>query len=270
MKKAKQQTQNFITVIIKNSHDVSAITSLLNQEFKNWQCIIINNKNPKALELTDQDARFTFVDGDINDAIELVTGYFVMIINSNEILHKNAFFHITRMCALTNADVSKYTTDKISKMPALYDQKERSKFKYIFKKSEIIPHAFDSLSEFCFKTDFIKNQKFEKSESVFVSNLLINANTMAITPQICLYTPSVHALLAKDYRDLVDNFKVIHNDYSDAIWHKYFRAMIPGFIARTTKNDDRETFVYCCKNTPLKYVPLKYRIIFFILKITSR
>ena len=126
-------------------------------------------------------------------------------------------------------------------------------------------HVFDSLSEFCLKKDII-NKKIQ-SEHTFLTDALIKSKDMAATTEICIkqqYTNRINAA------DIIDNFNKNYNKLPDKFWKTYFRKVTPYIIAQTVKTNDKKTFITFCKQIPLQLIPLRYRIICYILKKTNK
>lgn len=259
-----------INILINNCGDIDTINSLRNQTFQNITVFLINNSIKNIDKFIRDDSRFVLVDETkkLNDVIKQINDGYVIICNSGDIFVKNAIQYITQTAYLTDADVINFSVKPIQEY--LTVQTHRM-FHYIFHKHEIMNHVFDYTSCFCIKHDILKKLNLKSWSFLSVVNILKSAKDITVSD-------GVYVLQQKDYQiaKTTNEYKDIVNYYTDnknflpyEFWKKYFAYLIPKITRDTMINNDKNTFIYCAKNINRKFVPLKYKTLFFIMRVLN-
>lgn len=262
--------ETFLTIIIKDNISISAIDAIQRQPFANWECIIANNSVENLEKYIADDSRFLVLSTadkieNVNTAIQKAKGKYIIIINSDDIFVQNAFSDIFYMADLTDAPVIKYGTDK--NVSEVFDDDHKCIFQYVIKRDMIIESVFDNLSGFCFQKDIIQKYKYGVPEQIFTMNIVCDASTMTKTNQICLLQSEIlDDYNSSDYVNIIDNFQKLKNKFPDIFWKKYFGVIIPNLTRKMMTNQSRADFVYCCGKIPLKFVPSRYKFMYFLFK----
>jgi glycosyltransferase involved in cell wall biosynthesis len=260
-----------ISIIIKSNCALTAISSLLRQNNNNWECLLVNNSVENIEQYIINDARFKIfnIDNDLNtiyEAIKRSTGQYIMFIDSNDILLNDAINHILHMIEFTDADIIKYKSLLLSEsLPEFSDRK--CIFKYIFNKETILDYAFNNISEFCFKKNIVSGTDSIKSLSSVLTDALSKSKDMTLTKQTLLIKQTCSNITVDD---TIDNYKNNHDKIAEKFWLKYFKDITPAIISGTVKANDKQSFIKFCNNIPLHLIPLRYRIICYILKKTNK
>ncbi len=260
-----------VSIIIKSNRDVSAISSLLQQNNNNWECFLVNNSVKNIEQYVINDNRFKILNYEnnlnaINEAIKRSKGQYIVFIDSNDILLNDAINNILCMIDFTDADIIKYNSQLLSEsLPEVSDRK--CIFKYIFNKETILDCAFDNISEFCLKKEIISEIDAVQSVSSFLTTALSTAKDMALTKQTYLIKQNYPNI---SIDDVIDNYKNNYNKISKNFWIKYFKCITPIVISETVKTNDKKSFLKFCTSIPLQFIPLRYRIMCYILKKTNK
>ena len=258
-----------ISIVIKNANDILAIESLKQQNFKGWECFLINNSVENINEHIATDSRFHLLKtNNINDAIQLANGNYIIIINADDVFIPSALDYIYHMIYLTDADIINFKSKQLDTSNGIKNSKPD--FNYICQKHYILEHVFDDLSCFCIKNDVIcKTQDFS-SDHLIVFDALKNAKDMTITVQTYLLKKTQHQIVQEsfEYIKIIDNFLNNKNEFSPDFWKKYFATIMPDLVIKTKQT--KKTFIALCKKIPLKLIPLKYRLTLFIMRIINR
>jgi hypothetical protein len=234
-----------ISVIINKKNSFESVGSILGQTFTNYEYFITENS----------------VD-DITNAIQKTSGDYILFMDSDSILKSTALEHISKMIYLTGADII-----KIGQSITLTDT-DFFDFKYIFQRENIMQYAFCDLSAFCIKKEIVKSLNFELPKHVLILDMLMHAKDITATEEIYMITrPSYFISDISEYKQITDYVIQNYEKNTVKVWKNYFNILIPHIIKDTTKQNRKDVFSYCCKNIPLKLIPLKYRFIFFIMKV---
>ena len=260
-----------ISIIITSNYDISAVFSLLKQNNINWECFIINNSVKNIEKYIINDTRFKILNGKdycnvIHDAIKSSIGQYIMFIDSSDILLNDAISHILHMIDFTNADIIKYKLKLLSENTPEPSER-RCIFEYVFKKNIIMDYIFNNLSEFCFKKDIVVDTYKNENEHAFLTDALLKSKDMALTKQTYILKQTNSNLLVKD---IIDNYEKNHNKISNQFWKQYFKKLTPQIVSFSVKNNDKKSFITFCQKIPLRFIPLRYRIICYILKKTNK
>lgn len=247
-----------ITIIIKSDNYVSAIDSLLRQDIDNFECFIINNEKG----FKSPDTRFKTKN--INDVIKDANGDYILFLKSNNILIPDTIKNISRVIDFTNADIIKFNSDYAE---TDVNSNEKNSFRYMFNKGNIIDYISDSLSEFCFKKDIIKNIDLNLSEHTFLIDALLKAKDITIIDKKFLINKKEDNLCVQN---IIENYKINKNNLSKNFWKTYFKITTPKIVLQTINMNDKKSFVEFCHQIPLCLIPLRYRIICYILKKTNK
>lgn len=136
-----------ISIIIRSNCDISAITSLMQQNNNSWECYVVNNIIQNIEQFILNDNRFKILNNE-QEAIKLSCGDYILFIDSSDILVNDAIDNILHTIQFTNADVIKFDSKLLKgDLPESADTK--CKIKYIFNKNTVLNYAFNDLSEFC-------------------------------------------------------------------------------------------------------------------------
>ena len=260
-----------ISIIIKTNCNISAISSLLQQNNYDWECFIINNSIKNIEQYIINDARFKIINDKnnmdaINKAIQNSTGDYILFMDPDDILLNDAIDNILHMIDFTNADIIKYKSQLLSEN--IPDTNERRCiFEYVFKKNIIMDYIFNNLSEFCFKKDIVVDTYKNENEHAFLTDALLKSKDMALTKQTYLIKQTNSNLLIKD---IIDNYEKNHQKTSNQFWKQYFKKLTPQIVSFSVKNNDKKSFITFCKKIPLRFIPLRYRIICYIFKKTNK
>ncbi len=255
-----------ISILIVNSDNILTVDSLKQQTFENFECFLINNSIKQIDEYIKDDPKFHISnETDIKQVIEQTNGKYIIITNSDNIFIPCAMEYIDRMANLTNADILNFKIKPLNNqnIPA----HKKPNFNYICSKNKIMEHIFDDLSCFCIKKEILFNIKDFSMNHFVVLDALKTAKDMATTMQTYMLQRQVEHT---DYKKVVANFVNNEKDFSFTFWKKYFKHFVPKIVNDTIRNNDKNTFVYCCKNIPLRLIPLKYKFIFFMMRITNK
>lgn len=252
-----------VSIIIKSNYDISAVASLLQQNNNSWECFVVNNTVKNIEQYIINDNRF-FIFKDIQSAIQSAHGEYILFIDSDDILVSDAIDNILHMIEFTNADIIKFNSDNTSDtLPEASDRKCR--FKYVFNKDSVTEYAFNNLSEFCFKKNIIHTPI--NNEHSFLIDILSNAKDLTFTSKTCVVKQNTHNISVDD---IIDNYNNNNQKLSNSFWKKYFQNITPQIIKHTIKNNDKKAFLNFCKSIPLQFIPLRYRIMCYILKKTNK
>lgn len=252
-----------ISIIIKSNYDISAVASLLQQSNSSWECFVINNTVKNIEQYIINDNRF-FIFNDLGTAIQSAHGEYILLVDSNDILVADAIDNILHMIEFTNADIIKFNSGVISDtVPESSDKK--CHFKYVFNKDSLMEYVFNNLSEFCFKKNIIKT--LTNNEHSFLVNILSNAKDLTFTNRTYIIKQTIHNVSVDD---IIDNYNNNRTKLSDIFWKKYFQNITPQIIKNSIQTDDKKSFIKFCKTIPLQFIPLRYRIMCYILKKTNK
>lgn len=259
-----------LTIIIAQNYDISAITSLLQCNDNSWECFIINNSVKNIDKYIIDNKQFKILNGSsnlniINDAINRASGDYILILDAKDIVISDIIDVISYISDFTNSDIIKFeskqeyvSTDKTTK--------NKYKFKYIFNKQILTDYISNPLSEFCFKKNVIQDINFTNSIS-FLTGALSTAKDMTITRKTCVIHQQSDILTIND---IIDNYKINHDKLSYDFWKNYFKTITPNIIRYAIKNNDKNNFIIFCKQIPLNLIPLRYRLMCYILKKTNK
>lgn len=266
-------SDKLFSFIIKESNNTDFIESVLQQPITNWECFIIGEQNPKIKTVVDSDSRFHIISetsnmsDDINNAIQHVSGQYVIIVNSNDYFIPSALDFINQMIEPTDANIIVYSTLFVEKRPELEPVTHKCSFRYIVRRETIMNNMFDSLSEFCFKREFLQSLKYCKPEELFIFNLLANTDAIVKTGLICVLQETRNLdIAAIEYKNLVDNFQEKQKSFNKKFWKMYFSNLAPRIMDAGVYQHDKNSLKYCAKKTPTKYIPWKYKFMFWFLR----
>ncbi len=256
-----------ISIIVKSNCDISAITSLMQQTNNYWECFIANNTIKNIEQYIINDKRFKILNNEtIKEAISRSSGDYILFIDAQDILTNNAVDNILRIINFTNADIIKFESKLLpEEIPNNPDTK--CMFKYIFKKENIMDYVWDNLSEFCFKKDIVSMIDPKQSEHAFLIQTLANAKDMAVTKKTFIIKKQNASISTTD---IICNYEQNNKKLSKSFWKEYFKEITPKIVSQTVKNNDKSSFISFCHNIPLYLIPLRYRIICYILKKTNK
>lgn len=254
-----------ISIIIKSNCDISAIASLLQQNNNSWECFIINNSIQNIDQFIANDNRFKIL-ADIKEAINHSTGDYIMFIDSHDIMTNDSVDNILHAIQFTNSDIIKVGLN------TSYEERPETtnikcKIQYIFKKDVILDYVFNDISVFCFKKDMISTLDVTQSEHCLLNCALLKAKDMVLAQRACIIKQQ-H--LDIPVEDIINNYEQNHQNTSELFWKKYFRKVTPQIISQTVKNNDKKSFITFCHKIPLRLIPLRYRIMCYILKKTNK
>ena len=253
-----------ISIIFEPGYNEASIKKLLSFDSDEFECFV-SKEQAKVLERTSKKLHIipTEKNSSIYDIIKHINGEYVLILSKFDILPPNSILDLLHIIELTNTDIIKL------KPGVSYDNDSKlAKFRYVFNKNEIMNYCFDELSQFCFKTKLFHNNQISKH--VFLMNILLNANDMAISEKTCILSNNNNYYSTQDFIDIVNNYNIIKNKLSNEFWKKYFYNIMPKLVMTSTKDNDQSTFLYFIKNIPMRFIPLRYRIICYIFKKTSK
>ncbi len=254
-----------ITIIINQNNDLPAISSVLKNAGDASECFVINNSVRNIEQYLENKKIKILNDISIDEAINLASGEYILLLNANDILTSDTIDNISYMIDFTDADIIKYNSLKPSNQNEIPTDK-KCIFQYVFNKQNIIDYVFNSISEFCFKKDVIKNLDFSNQHS-FITRALSVAKDMAVTKHNCIICQNNNILTPTD---IIKNYNYNHDRLPEVFWKKYFKITTAQVIRQTIKNDDRKTFFGFCNQIPLKLIPLQYRFICYIFKKTNK
>lgn len=253
-----------ISVIIKSNFDISAINSLLRQNVDQWECFIINNNIKNINSYIADDSRFHIIDDNTNpnivyDTIKKANGEYILLISADDILMSNAIYYILHIINFTNADIIKFNSSPLSEsVPDTSNKVYR--FKYIFNKGNLLEYIFSNISEFCFKKEIITNPI--QSEHAFLINAVTNAKDVAMTKDTCIMRQQQYNLSVSD---VIENYEYNHVKLQKDFWKQYFQYVTPQIIKQTIVDNDKKSFINFCRKIPLELIPLRYRIMCYML-----
>lgn len=257
-----------ITFIIPQNYDISAITSLLQCNNDSWECFIINNSVKNFDQYIIGNKQFKILNDTQNpnilyDAINRANGEYILILDAKDIVVSDTIDAIEYVSDFTNSDIIKFES-KQENISTDKTTQEKYKFKYICNKKNLTDYTFNPLSEFCFKKDFIKNINIVNHISLLTRALATGKDMTIIkkTGIICQQTLNIN--------DIIDNYKTNHNLLSKDFWKNYFAIITPNIIRYVIKNNDKNNFIIFCKQIPLNLIPLRYRLMCYILKKTNK
>ncbi len=264
----------FFTIIIKDSDNLAALDAVNRQNWNNYECFIVNNSIKDLEKYIVSNNRFHIIENksddkykNINTAIEQGNGEYFIILNSSDILTQNSLADISRIANLTDAQIIEYNTMYVQNVSGVSLDEQQCIFNYLIRRKIIMESVFDSMSAFCFSHSIIKKQILNLPEHVFIMNLLKDTPSIAKTNNTYLLQLAEHnKIKSEEYIKIVDNYKKIENEFDNNFWRNYFKKIIPGLMMATVSEKRRDAFVYCCKNIPLKFIPLKYRFMFSVMK----
>ena len=260
----------FFTIIIKDTDNLAALDAVKRQSWNNYECFITHNHIKDLEKYIADDKRFHIVNFDLNTVLEQACGRYFIIINSDDILTPDALQNISKIAQLTDAPIIKYNTAHTKGGAALSLDEQKFVFNYLIRHDLIMQSVFHSLSGFCFARDIIQSHKINSSEHVFIMNMLKDVKSIAKTENIyLLQLAQAKKHTSVEYIEIIDTYKKIEKEFSNYFWHTYFQKIIPDLIMTTVSEHRRDAFVQCCKKIPLKFIPLKYKIMFFIMRIVS-
>lgn len=259
-------TNKNICVLIINSNDITTVDSLRGQTFEDFECFLMNNSVEQINHYIENDQRFHITDKtDIEQILKQTNCKYVIITDSSNVFIPTALEYINRMIDLTDADIINFNVKPLNDTNIPKHQKPS--FNYICSKKRILEHFADELSCFCIKKDILLDICDFSLNHFVVLGALKKAKDMTTTIQTYVLEKQTNDT---DYKKIVNNFVMNEKDFSFNFWKNYFGYFIPIIVNYTIKNNDRDTFIYCCKNIPLKLIPLKYKFIFFIMRITNK
>ena len=194
------------------------------------------------------------------------TGDYVLFIDSHDILLDDAIDSILHAIQFTNADIIKLDSKLLKEnMPESTDIK--GKIKYIFNKNIILDYVFNDLSEFCVKKAIVSKIDTNQPDNALLLDILSKAKDMALSQKTCIIKQQCLDIPVKD---IVYNYEKKHQKLPEAFWKQYFKNVTPKIISQTVKNNDKASFITFCHNIPLYLIPLRYRIMCYILKQTNK
>ena len=259
---------NKITFIIPQNYDISAITSLLQCNNDSWECFIINNSVKNFDQYIIGNKQFKILNDSSNqnilyDAINRASGEYILILDAKDIVVSDIIDAIDYVSDFTNSDIIKFESKQeyISTNKTI---KQKYKFKYICNKKVLTNYVFNLLSEFCFKKDFIKNINIVNHHSL-LTRALATGKDMTIVQKNCVICQQT-----LNINDIIDNYKTNHDILSKDFWKNYFKTLTPNVVKYAIKNNDKTNFINFCKQIPLNLIPLRYRLICYILKKTNK
>ena len=243
-------TDKKISIIITKTNNSSSVDSVLKQTYENYEYFVIDNNA-----------------SDIKKTIDQTTGDYIIFLNANDILITNALSNISKMIYLTNADLIKFS--KLNNFKDFIPDISAKKFQYLFQRQDIIKYAFADLSEFCIKKELVKHLDFNLPRHLLTMNILIHAKDIAVTNHVYISNAERMFFISdlSEYTQITDYFLKHEKEMPDNAWKMYFETLIPRIVKDTIKNNNKDVFAYCCKRIPSKLIPLKYKFIFFIMKI---
>ena len=268
----------FFTIIIKDADNLLALDVLKRQNWIDFECIIANSYIQNLEKYIANDKRFRIIESasddkyqNVNIAIEHGVGKYFIILNSDDILIPNSLENIYKIVISTDAQIVKYNTIMTKDLSGLSLDEQKFTFNYLIRRNLIMQSMFDNLSGFCFARDIIQSNNIYSPEHLFIMNILKNAVSIAKTGNVYLLQSKEHVKITVDeYVKVIDNFKNTKDEFSDNFWRDYFKKIIPETVIKTVSDKRRDVFVYCCKNIPLRFIPLKYKFMFFIMGLISR
>ena len=265
-------SDKLFSFIIKDTKSNNILESMTKQNITNWECFIIGEPN-NAKQFIESDSRFHIINSsgnksdDINNAIKQVSGQYVIILNSSDYFIPNAFDYIYEMIEPTDADIIVYSTLFVEKRPELDENKHKYSFSYTVRRQAIMKNMFDSLSEFCFKREFLQSVIYCQPEELFIFNILANTSAIVKSGLICVLEETRNLDIASsEYRLLIDNFNKHKKSFDNKFWKMYFRNIIPRLLDAGVYQHDRFSLKYCAKNIPGKYIPWKYKFMLWFAK----
>ena len=253
-----------INILINNCKITDTINSLHDQSFQNITVFLINNQIKNIHKFID--SRFVLVDKsqNMNDVINQINDGYTIIINDGDIFRKKSLENIARMIYLTDADVINFSSNTADK----YILQQTNKiFRYVFQKNIILNHVFDYPSNFCIKHEILKSLNLTSWSHLNVIDVLKNAKDMTTSDTVYILQKNKYHIT--EYKDIIDYYVANKNSLPYTFWKKYFSQLIPKLTHYTMVNNDKDTFVYCAKNIDHKLIPLKYKLLFFIMKILN-
>lgn len=254
------------SIIIKNVDNISAISSLDQNKFNkcDFEYLIVNNNIKNIDKYIANNNKFHVLSNtNIANAISKISGDYVMIINSCDIFVSTVFDNILKAIEMCDADIIHFNSCQ-------YNQNTNSNdpLDYIFNKTDIMNFAFNYLSEFCFKRDILTTTF--SSDRVILINALLNTQNMVNYSQNYLITKKHDYIDPNEYIDIIDNYFVMKKYASEKFWKKYFYNLIPKMIQTMVKSNDKEKFFIAVKKTPWKFIPWRYKIIFWVFKMVAK
>ena len=171
------------------------------------------------------------------------------------------------MIEYTDADIVVYSTLFVEKRPRLDNTKHKYSFRYTVTKQAIMKNMFDSLSEFCFKREFLQSLTYCTPEELFIFNILANTSAIVKTHLICVLAETRNLdITSGEYKSLIDNFNEHKKSFDNKFWKKYFKNIIPRLLDAGVYQHDKASLKYCAKNISGKYIPWKYKFILWFAK----
>lgn len=270
----KKMKDIFFTIIIKDTDSLVAIDAIKRQNWNNYECFITNNSLPGLEQYIGLDSHFCIVENkyenkyeNINAAIERANGEYFIILNSNDALIPNSLSDISRIANLTDSKIIKYGALYLKKVSEISLDEQQCVFNYLIRRNVIMESVFDNLSAFCFARNIIKKHPLFAPEHIFIMHLLKDIPSIVKTGNTyVLQMVENDKIKSEEYVKIIDSYKDIKNEFSDDFWREYFERIIPELMSAIVSEQRRDIFAYCCKNIPLKFVPLKYKFMFFIIK----
>ena len=242
-------TDKKISIIITKTNNSVSVDSVLNQTYENYEYFVTDNNT-----------------SDIKKTINQTTGDYIIFLNADDMLIPNALRNISKMIYLTNADLIKF--NKLSNFTNHVPNVDIKKFQYLFQRQDITKYAFADLSEFCIKKDIVKHLDFDLPRHLLTMNILMHAKDITATNHVYISNAKQTFFIynLSEYTLITDYYLTHKQELPDDIWKIYFETLIPRIVKDTIKNNNKDVFAYCCKRIPTKLIPLKYKLIFFIMK----
>ena len=242
--------------------------SILQQNNTSWECFILNNSIKNIEQYIINDKRFTIINTDtaLDTIIQKAKGKYISFINASDILIVDTVDNILYTTDLTDSDIIKTPSELLSRAKS-YDPDRKCKFKYIFNKNEITQYIFDDLSEFCFKKEILLKTATGQSCRALLTNALLNAKDMTTIENTCILKQRQPEVSVNDIIETYTNNK---EKLSQNFWRKYFKQITPTLIANMAKTNNKVDFLKFCRQIPLSLIPLRYRIMCYILKKTNK
>ena len=100
-----------------------------------------------------------------------------------------------------------------------------------------------------------------------INTILSNAKDLTFTNRTYIIKQTIHNVSVDD---IIDNYNNNNTKLSDIFWKKYFQNITPQIIKNSIQTDDKKSFIKFCKTIPLQFIPLRYRIMCYILKKTNK
>lgn len=269
-----KNNQVYFTIIIKDSKSTTLIDSLISQSFTNWECFIIGNNSDIIQEHTKNDNRFNIVtnpidstETNIKNIINQANGQYIFVLNSSDYFIPRALSILTQLTEPTEAEIICYETALTEGVQELPDKEYRCIYRYLVRRKSILDYVFSDLSCFCFRKDFLQNANFVFPEDLFVLQSLISTPAICRTKLVAvIHTEPVPNFASAEYKKIIDEYIKNKNNIDKSFWKNYFQILIPQLLKDTVDQHNLNTLIYCCKNIPLKMVPLKYKFIVLLFK----